>query len=169
MSQEFQERISIDPKVMAGKPVIRGTRIPVDLVVRMVAQGIQTDEILADYPILCREDIQAAVAYTTMSNQIAPSDLVRLIELAHEAGLTYLALFGSAARGEAGPNSDVDLAVRFGRRMTLFGLADLQRQFQEVVKKPVDLIPVDDIYPFMRESLERDRIVLLDTMAELEI
>lgn len=166
MPQEFQERISIDPKVMAGKPVIRGTRIPVDLVVRMIVQGIQIDEILADYPTLCREDIQAAVAYTTMSNQIAPSDLVRLIELAHEAGLTYLALFGSAARGEAGPNSDVDLAVRFGRHMTLFGLTDLKRRFQEIVKKPVDLIPVDDVYPFMQETLERDRIVLLNIMTK---
>lgn len=169
MPQEFQERIAIDPKVMAGKPVIRGTRIPVGLVVRMVAQGIPIDEILADYPTLCREDIQAALAYATSSSQITPSDLIRLIEVAHEAGLTYLALFGSAARGEAGPDSDVDLAVRFGRRMTLFGLTDLKRRFQEIVKKPVDLIPVDDVYPFMQETLERDRIVLLDTMVELEI
>ncbi len=166
MPREFQERISVDPKVMVGKPVIRGTRIPVDLLVRMVAQGIQIDEILTNYPALHREDIQAALAYSVTSEQITSSERDRLIELAHEAGLTYLAIFGSAARGEAGPDSDVDLAVRFGRRITLFGLVDLQRQFQEIVKKPVDLIPVDDIYPFMRESLERDRIVLLDTVTE---
>jgi uncharacterized protein (DUF433 family) len=57
------ERIAIDPKVMAGKPVIRGTRIPVDLIVRMVGQGISEDEILAEYPRLTIEDIRAAVSY----------------------------------------------------------------------------------------------------------
>jgi uncharacterized protein (DUF433 family) len=57
------ERIAIDPKVMAGKPVIRGTRIPVELVVRMVGQGISDDEILREYPRLTRDDIRAAVSY----------------------------------------------------------------------------------------------------------
>jgi len=48
---------------MVGKPVIRGTRIPVDLLVRLVAQGIAQQEILADYPRLQAEDIQAALFY----------------------------------------------------------------------------------------------------------
>lgn len=53
----------MDPRVMTGKPVLRGTRIPVELLVRMVAQGIPTDEILADYPKLEAADIQAALWY----------------------------------------------------------------------------------------------------------
>ena len=57
------ERISIDPKVMFGKPVIRGTRIPVELVVRMVGQGIGNDGILREYPSLTTDDIRAAVSY----------------------------------------------------------------------------------------------------------
>ncbi len=57
------ERIAIDPKVMSGKPVIRGTRIPVELIVRMVGQGIGDEEILREYPRLAREDILAAVSY----------------------------------------------------------------------------------------------------------
>ena len=57
------ERIAIDSKVMSGKPVIRGTRIPVDLIVRMVGQGISDDEILREYPRLATEDIRAAVTY----------------------------------------------------------------------------------------------------------
>ena len=57
------ERIAIDPGVMAGKPVIRGTRIPVELVVRMVGQGISNDEILREYPRLTTDDIRAAVSY----------------------------------------------------------------------------------------------------------
>jgi uncharacterized protein (DUF433 family) len=63
MNQSFLERITYHPAVMLGKPVIRGTRIPVDLLVRLVAQGLSQAEILADYPRLQAEDIQAALFY----------------------------------------------------------------------------------------------------------
>ncbi|RLT42593.1 MAG: DUF433 domain-containing protein [Chloroflexi bacterium] len=63
MRQIVQDKIVIDPHVMAGKPVLRGTRIPVELLVKMVAQGIPTNEILADYPNLEATDIQAALWY----------------------------------------------------------------------------------------------------------
>ena len=46
------DRIATDPKVMLGKPVIRGTRVPVELIVRMVGQGIAEKEILREYPRL---------------------------------------------------------------------------------------------------------------------
>ena len=48
--QALLERITNNPAVMAGKPVIRSTRVPVELFVRMVAQGISFDEILQEYP-----------------------------------------------------------------------------------------------------------------------
>jgi len=57
------DRIEIDPKVMIGKPVIRGTRIPVELILKMLSQGIPTEEILREYPHLTNEDVQAALAY----------------------------------------------------------------------------------------------------------
>ena len=60
---EQLERISIDPKIMVGKPVIRGTRIPVELVVRMLVQGIPENDILEEYPRLELEDIRAALTY----------------------------------------------------------------------------------------------------------
>lgn len=60
MTQDLLNRITYNPNIMVGKPVIRGTRIPVDLLVRMVAQGISPQEILADYPRLQPEDLQAA-------------------------------------------------------------------------------------------------------------
>ena len=63
MNKELEQRISIDAKVMVGKPVIRGTRIPVELIVRMLAQGISEDDILQEYPRLAREDIRASLAY----------------------------------------------------------------------------------------------------------
>ena len=63
MNEQLKQRISIDPQVMTGKPVIRGTRIPVELVVRMLAQGISEGDILLEYPRLEREDIRASLAY----------------------------------------------------------------------------------------------------------
>ncbi|MGH7456757.1 MAG: DUF433 domain-containing protein [bacterium] len=68
---QLLERISINPKVMVGKPVIRGTRIPVELIVKMMAQGITEEEILKEYPRLEPEDIRAALAYasTILSNE----------------------------------------------------------------------------------------------------
>jgi uncharacterized protein (DUF433 family) len=61
--EQLQEHIEINPDVMVGKPVIRGTRIPVELVVRLVAQGIPEAEILEQYPRLRPEDIRAALMY----------------------------------------------------------------------------------------------------------
>ena len=63
ISDTYLRRISIDPAIMVGKPLIRGTRIPVELLVRMVAQGISYPEILAEYPDLRIADIQAALIY----------------------------------------------------------------------------------------------------------
>lgn len=57
------ERIEVDPKVMLGKPVIRGTRIPVELLLRKIGEGATDEELLDAYPRLTREDLRAAVAY----------------------------------------------------------------------------------------------------------
>ncbi len=65
------DRIEIDPKVMLGKPVIRGTRIPVELVLRKLAEGATEADLLDAYPGLTREDIQAAIGYAadTLANE----------------------------------------------------------------------------------------------------
>lgn len=63
MDEDFKQRITLDPRVMTGKPVIRGTRIPVELIVRMLAQGISEAEILKEHPRLQPQDIRAALAY----------------------------------------------------------------------------------------------------------
>lgn len=67
MNSKLLERIEINPKVMLGKPVIKGTRIPIEHILRKLAQNISPDEILADYPRLSMEDIQAALAYAAES------------------------------------------------------------------------------------------------------
>jgi uncharacterized protein (DUF433 family) len=61
------QRITQDPTVLDGKPVIRGTRIPVSLSVDFVASGNSVEEILNAYPALTPDDIAAALAYEGMS------------------------------------------------------------------------------------------------------
>lgn len=56
-------RIEINPAIALGKPVIRGTRIPVDLILRKLSEGASETDLLDAYPRLSVEDIQAALAY----------------------------------------------------------------------------------------------------------
>ncbi len=56
-------RITIDPEICHGKPVIRGLRYPVETVLELMSGGMGFDEILADYPDLEREDLLAVLAY----------------------------------------------------------------------------------------------------------
>ena len=58
-----QDRIELNPKVCNGKPVIKGTRIPVSVILELIAEGESWDELLAGYPELKREDVQAALLY----------------------------------------------------------------------------------------------------------
>ena len=62
---ELLKRIWIDPARCGGKPCIRGTRIWVSLVLDLLASGSTIEEVLADYPQLRREDIQACIAYAS--------------------------------------------------------------------------------------------------------
>jgi uncharacterized protein (DUF433 family) len=59
----FTDRIEVNPDVMLGKPVIRGTRIPVELLLRKLSEGASEADLLDAYPKLTREDIQAAMRY----------------------------------------------------------------------------------------------------------
>lgn len=60
---DFRDRIVVDPKILVGKPVVKGTRIPVSLILNLVAHGASFAEIIEDYPILTVEDIRAAILY----------------------------------------------------------------------------------------------------------
>jgi uncharacterized protein (DUF433 family) len=57
------EHVEINPKILLGKPIIRGTRIPVELIVKLIAQGWKNEEIIKEYPALKEEDIRAALLY----------------------------------------------------------------------------------------------------------
>jgi uncharacterized protein (DUF433 family) len=59
----WRDRVVIDPEILVGKPVVKGTRLAVEFVIDLLAQGWTEAEILANYPGLTREDIQACLAY----------------------------------------------------------------------------------------------------------
>ncbi|HYA89892.1 MAG TPA: DUF433 domain-containing protein [Thermodesulfobacteriota bacterium] len=62
---EWRDRIVIDPEVLVGKPVIKGTRLAVEFIVGLLAQGWSEAEVLRNYPGLAREDILACLSYAS--------------------------------------------------------------------------------------------------------
>ncbi len=64
------ERITIDPRICHGKPIIRGLRYPVEMLLELMRAGMTMEEILADYEDLDREDLLAVLAYATRLSQV---------------------------------------------------------------------------------------------------
>ncbi len=62
----FQQRISVNPEVLRGKPVIKNTRISVESILKKLSQGASVDDLLASYPRLVKEDIYAALEYASL-------------------------------------------------------------------------------------------------------
>lgn len=58
----WEDRIIVDPKILVGKPVVKGTRLAVDFILDLLAQGWSHEEVLRNYPGLRAEDIQACLA-----------------------------------------------------------------------------------------------------------
>jgi uncharacterized protein (DUF433 family) len=69
-----QERIEINPEIMGGKPVIRATRVPVELILRKLGAGLTAEAIIADHPRLVVDDIRAAQAFA--ADYLADEELV---------------------------------------------------------------------------------------------
>jgi len=61
----WKDRIVLDPEVLAGKPIVKGTRLAVEFIIDLLAQGWNEADILRNYPGLTREDIQACLAYAS--------------------------------------------------------------------------------------------------------
>jgi uncharacterized protein (DUF433 family) len=63
MGEDWRERITVDPKVLSGKPVIKGTRIAVEFILELLVNSWTVEDILTNYPQLKREDVAAALKY----------------------------------------------------------------------------------------------------------
>ncbi len=70
MASNLLEKITINPDVCHGKPTIRGLRYPVDMMLELLASGMTTEEILADYLDLQKEDILACIEYAAKLTQV---------------------------------------------------------------------------------------------------
>ena len=68
------QRIEINPEIMGGKPVVRGTRVPVEIVLRKLGAGMTVEAVIADHPRLTRDDILAAQAFA--ADYLANEELV---------------------------------------------------------------------------------------------
>ena len=77
---KWQDRIIVDPRILVGKPVVKGTRLAVEFIVELLAQGWDEKEILRNYPGLTHEDIAACLQYATnllKAEKIYPLELTR--------------------------------------------------------------------------------------------
>jgi uncharacterized protein (DUF433 family) len=63
MGEDWRERITVDPKVLSGKPIIKGTRVAVEFILELLANSWTVEDILKNYPQLKREDVAAALKY----------------------------------------------------------------------------------------------------------
>ena len=74
----WQDRIALDPKILVGKPIIKGTRLAVEFIVDLLAQGWPESEILRNYPGITHEDIAACLKFATdefTKNLVRPKQL----------------------------------------------------------------------------------------------
>lgn len=73
---DLLDRITIDPAIDHGKPVVRGLRYPVEMLLELLSSGMTTEEILADYEDLEREDLLAALAFAARLAQVKRIELI---------------------------------------------------------------------------------------------
>ncbi len=76
-----------------------------------------------------------------------------LADLCQAHGVESLRVFGSAARGEEGPDSDLDLLVRFSEPKSLLELVRIEREFSEHFRRPVDLVTEGELSPYIRDEI----------------
>lgn len=85
-NQQLLERIASDPKVMAGKPVIRGTRLTVEYILNLLANGATVSEIVEEYEGLTPEDVRACLMFA--ANALANTSFMPLIEHSPQRAVT---------------------------------------------------------------------------------
>jgi len=92
-----------------------------------------------------------------------PFDTKKLIEICRQNDVSKIGVFGSAARGEANDQSDIDLLVEFSRRKSLLAMVALERQLATALGRKVDLLTEAAISPYLRERIMDDLQVIYET------
>ena len=97
-----------------------------------------------------------------MRSNIIESKRSQLARICARHDISYLGLFGSYARGEKRPESDVDLLVDFSARKSLFGVARAHLAFEDLLHQKVDLVIRKNLKPLIRSHVERDLVALYE-------
>ncbi len=141
------DHIEIDPAVMTGKPVILGTRVPVEIVFRKLEEGSSEAELLAAYPRLSTEDLRSVKG---------------LLDIFRRFDVAELAIFGSALRHDFRPDSDIDLLIDFKPKahVGLLTLCRLRRELEKLFDRRVDLVPRGSVKASIRKAIEDHAKVL---------
>lgn len=91
---------------------------------------------------------------------LATAEKEKIVEICERNDISYCALFGSFARGEANRQSEIDLLIRFAKPKSLLGHIGITHQFEDVLGKEVDLITEKELSPHIRENVLRDLTVI---------
>lgn len=86
---------------------------------------------------------------------------IKILPVLKEAGVKHSALFGSAARGETGKNSDIDLLVQMKDSATLLHFVALKQNLEQTLGRKVDLLTFQSVNPKLKKFIEKDRIDIL--------
>jgi len=90
-------------------------------------------------------------------------DTQTLIEICRKHGATRVGIFGSVARGEGAPSSDIDILVRFAEPKSLLTLVAIERQLASALGKPVDLVTEQSLHPYLRSRVLHDLKVVYES------
>lgn len=91
-----------------------------------------------------------------MLTTLPPHDPAKIASFCKENKISYLGIFGSYARGEQKPDSDIDLAMDIDRPLSLFTLAGIILKFEEIFNHDVDLVIRKNIKPILKPYIEKD-------------
>lgn len=93
---------------------------------------------------------------------LSESDKQKIIEICKRNDVSYCAVFGSFARGEATEESDVDLLVKFSKQIGLFGFVGVEQDLEDALDRKVDLATDKMIGKYIRENVMRDLKIIYD-------
>lgn len=141
-------RIVADANILGGKPVIKGTRIPVSLILGLMAEGMTGEKIVREYPQLTTKDVRAAAAVSSKS-------ISRIRRVAGRHGITHLRVFGSRAAGRAQVGSDLDLLVDVAPGRDLLDLVEFKLDLEDLLGCAVDVVTPKGLSPYLREAIMR--------------
>ncbi len=89
-------------------------------------------------------------------------DTTKLIDICGKNDATMIGIFGSMARGQGTPQSDIDVLVRFSKRKSLLNLVRLERELSTALGRKVELLTEAAISPYLRDRIKRDLRVIYE-------